>query len=281
MRSGEYKTAQHSHFVASITQRTRAIQDGRRKLLSVYIRPIPGSWIGINNQTTIQFLRTSSRSHFDSMSTKTLTVGLANKSHTKAIITPADSTTPSYELDLSWFTKELFTKSTKQSIVMRSASTTSSSTSDDSAAPSTPILGSCVLPFVSLSQPIQLCFGDPDSKSAVWESIFCRETLKSNGFELNIDLGGTFGRRTFDWKRTHAIEGMGALKRELDYLHLKMVERETGRVLARFKHHCWYGQKRGELEIEEYEGGEGWEVVVVLSGMAVLEYLRKLSGYSF
>jgi len=74
---------------------------------------------------------------------------------------------------------------------------------------------------------------------------------------------------------------MGALKRELDYLHLKMVERETGRVLARFKHHCWYGQKRGELEIEEYEGGEGWEVVVVLSGMAVLEYLRKLSGYSF
>ncbi|PVH81294.1 hypothetical protein DL98DRAFT_514713 [Cadophora sp. DSE1049] len=215
------------------------------------------------------------------MPTKTFTVGLANRSHTKAIITPTDSTTPTYELNLSWFTKELFTKSTKQSIVMRSTANTSSSKSDSSSTPSTPILGACIFPFVSLSQPIQLCFGDPDSKSAVWESIFCRETLKSNGFELSIDLGGTLGRRTFDWKRTHAVEGMGAFKRELDYLHLKMVERETGRVLARFKHHMWYGQKRGVLEVEEYEGGDGWEVVVVLSGMAVLEYLRKLSGYSF
>lgn len=74
---------------------------------------------------------------------------------------------------------------------------------------------------------------------------------------------------------------MGLLKSELDYLHLKMVERATGRVLARFKHHFWYGMKRGVLEIEDYEGGPGWEVVVVLSGMAVLEYLRKLFGYSF
>lgn len=73
------------------------------------------------------------------------------------------------------------------------------------------------------------------------------------------------------------------LKRELDYLHLKMVDRETGNVLARFKHHIWYGGKRGVLEMEDFDGGsgEGWEVVVVLSGMAVLEYLRKISGYSF
>lgn len=74
---------------------------------------------------------------------------------------------------------------------------------------------------------------------------------------------------------------MGALKRELDYLHLKMVDRETGRVVARFKHHMWYGLKRGVLDFEEFDGGDSWEVVVVLSGMAVLEYLRKLSGYSF
>ncbi|KAH7400271.1 hypothetical protein BKA64DRAFT_671485 [Cadophora sp. MPI-SDFR-AT-0126] len=215
------------------------------------------------------------------MPPKTFTVGLANKSHTKATITPTDSAVPIYELDLSWFTKELFTKSTKQSIVMRSTTYTSSSTSNSSSASSNPVLGACVLPFVSLSNPIQLCFGDPNSKTAVWESIFCREKLICNGFELSIDLGGTLGRRTFDWKRTHAVEGMGAMKRELDFLHLKMVERETGRVLARFKHHLWYGQKRGLLEIEEYEGGEGWEFVVILSGMAVLEYLRKLSGYSF
>ncbi|KAK0099319.1 hypothetical protein ONS96_008547 [Cadophora gregata f. sp. sojae] len=173
---------------------------------------------------------------------------------------------------------------------MRSASSAPNSlatSKSDASSPSSdanpnPILGTCILPFISLSNPIQICFGDPDSKSSTWESIFCRQTLKSNCFELSIDLGGSLGGRTFNWKRTHAIEGMGVLKRELDYLHLKMTERETGRVLARFRHHCWYGGKRGELEIEDYEGGgDGWEVMVVLSGMAVLEYLRKLSGYSF
>ncbi|KAG4432385.1 hypothetical protein IFR05_012135 [Cadophora sp. M221] len=213
--------------------------------------------------------------------TKTFAVSLTNKTHTKAILTPSDSPTPTYELDLGWFTKELFTKSTKPSIILRSTSSTTASSSRPESATSDPIIGICVLPFVSLSNPIQLCFGNPESKNVTWETIFCHEVLTSNGFELTLDLGGHLGRRTFDWKRTHNVEGMGVLKSELDYLHLKMVERETGRVLARFKHHFWYGMKRGVLEFEDYEGGPGWEVVVVLSGMAVLEYLRKLSGYSF
>ncbi|KAH9210471.1 hypothetical protein DL95DRAFT_393382 [Leptodontidium sp. 2 PMI_412] len=213
--------------------------------------------------------------------TKTFALSLTNKTHTKATLTPTDSPTPTYELDLSWFTKELFTKSTKPSIVLRSTSSPTTSSSQPGSETSGPIIGICLLPFISLSNPIQLCIGNPDSKSAVWETVPCREVLISNRFELTLDLGGQLGRRTFDWKRTHDVEGMGLLKSELDYLHLKMVERATGRVLARFKHHFWYGMKRGVLEIEDYEGGPSWEVVVVLSGMAVLEYLRKLFGYSF
>ncbi|KAL2061246.1 hypothetical protein VTL71DRAFT_7519 [Oculimacula yallundae] len=209
---------------------------------------------------------------------KTFTVNLTSKSHTKAILTPSDSSTPSYELELSWLTKDLFTSSQKQSIVLRSTSTSSSTESESLR----PIIGSCILPFISLSKPIQICLGDPDTKSAIWETMPCRSVTKANGFELSLDLGGAIGRRTFDWKRTSKIDGVsGTSSKEIDPLNFKMVDRETGRVVARFVHHIWYGKKRGVLEIGEFEGGDGWEVIVVLSGMAVLEYSRKIYGYSF
>jgi hypothetical protein len=96
-----------------------------------------------------------------------------------------------------------------------------------------------------------------------------------------MDLGSDVGKKVFVWKRTHDVEERGMIMRQLDWLNLKMVERESERVVARFVHHPWYGKKRGYFEIEEFEGGKAWNEVVLLSGMGVLEYLRKVSGYSW
>lgn len=43
------------------------------------------------------------------------------------------------------------------------------------------------------------------------------------------------------------------------------------------------GSKRGWFLIEEgkVNMGLGWDGVVLLSGMAVLEYMRKMSGWSY
>ncbi|CZT04506.1 uncharacterized protein RAG0_10933 [Rhynchosporium agropyri] len=212
---------------------------------------------------------------------KTFTVNLANKSHTKAILTPSESSTPVYELQLSWFTKEFFSSTQKPSMILRSTNSISPTACHRESGSTGPIIGSCIFPFISLADPIHICFGDPETKFAIWETLLCRKIFTSNVFELNIDLGGSIGKRTFDWKRTHEVGGLGAFKREFDFFHLKMVDRETGRIVARFNHHLWYGKKRGDLEIEEFDGGDRWELVVVLSGMAVLEYSRKIAGFSF
>lgn len=103
----------------------------------------------------------------------------------------------------------------------------------------------------------------------------------TTGFELNVELGGTPGRKVFDWKRTHDVQGAGAVAQKVDWLNLKMVDRESGNVVARFVHHPWYGSKRGVFEIEDFEGVEEWDKIVVLSGSAVLEYMRKISGWSW
>jgi len=149
--------------------------------------------------------------------------------------------------------------------------------------PNRSIVGVADLVYSSISTPIHLCFGDPDSSpaTAVWEDLHVRDKLKTSCFELNVDLGKGLGRKIFDWKRTHHVEGVGAVKNKFDYFHLKMIERQSQKVVARFVHCPKMGYKRGVFEMEKYEGGENWDGIVVLSGMAVTEYLRKVSGWAF
>lgn len=102
-----------------------------------------------------------------------------------------------------------------------------------------------------------------------------------NGYELSIEVDGEVGRKKFFWKRTSDIEGVGAVSGKLDWLHLKLVEGETGRVVATFKHNFLYGSKRGTFVVEEFGGREDWDEIVLLSGCGVLEYLRKGTGWSW
>ncbi|THY91521.1 hypothetical protein D6C92_06238 [Aureobasidium pullulans] len=198
-----------------------------------------------------------------------------NLKRTKAELRQNDGT-PTYEVDLSFATTDCVrsTHPDRHAIVL---ATPSSSDAIQTT------LGTCDFTFRSMTTPIHLGFGNPADKvdAMIWEDMHVREKMRQSGFELTIDLGGTIGRKVFDWKRTHDITTQSALGKKLDTLHLKMVERDTDTVVARFVHHFMFGSKRGTFELEQYEGGSDWERTVLLSGLAVLEYMRKSQGWSW
>jgi hypothetical protein len=198
-----------------------------------------------------------------------------NLKRTKAELRDGNGTA-SYEVDLSFTTTDIRSvKPGRHGIILQ---TPSSSTTTNQQ-----ILGTCDFAFSSMTTPIHLGFGDtvasPDT--VVWEDIHIREVAKQSGFELSIDLGGGIGRKVFDWKRTSDIENKSTLSKKMDTLHLKMVERDSQEVVARFAHNFMFGSKRGTFEFGEFEGGSDWDKVVLLSGLAVLEYIRKSQGWSW
>lgn len=205
-------------------------------------------------------------------SIKTYEMVTTNLKRTKAELRDINNGTAVYEVGLSFATTDLrSSKPGRHGIVLQTPS------------PSNQVLGTCDFTFGSLSTPIHLGFGDsmasPDT--VVWEDMYVREIAKQSGFEIGIDLGGSIGRKVFDWKRTSAVENKSTISQKMDWLHLKMVERETGVVVARFVHNFMFGSKRGTWELEEFDGGNDWEGVVLLSGLAVLEYMRKSQGWSY
>ncbi|KAK6001338.1 hypothetical protein QM012_002669 [Aureobasidium pullulans] len=205
---------------------------------------------------------------------KTYEMVTTNLKRTKAELRDTNNGTAAYQVDLSFATTDLRSaKPGRHAIVLQTQS------------PSNQVLGTCDFSFGSLSTPIHLGFGDsvafPDA--VVWEDMYVRDIAMQSDFEIGVDLGASIGRKFFAWKRTSTVANKSALSRNLDLLHLKMVERETGMVVARFVHNFMFGSKRGTFELEESEvhGGSDWERVVLLSGLAVLEYMRKSQGWSW
>ncbi|CAD0094014.1 unnamed protein product [Aureobasidium vineae] len=196
-----------------------------------------------------------------------------NLKRTKAELRDVSTGTAAYEVDLSFTTTDMRSaKPGRHGIVLQTPSS-----SDHQ------VLGTCDFSFSSTTTPIHLGFGDPVSspETVIWEDMHIREVLKQSGFELSIDLGGDIGRNVFQWKRTAEIESKSTLSQKMDWLHLKMVEVESGAVVARFVHNFMFGSKRGTFELEEFEGGSDWDRVVLLGGLAVLEYMRKSQGWSW
>lgn len=198
-----------------------------------------------------------------------------NFKRTRAELREEGSANPAYELEFSFALADLMSsKPGRHAITLRTPS------SNHGATPT--VLGSCDFTFSSLSTPIHLAFGDLASSpdTVVYEDVHQRNKWALSDFELCVDLGGSIGRKTFDWRRTHDVEGKSTLGKKLDVLHLKMTDRDTDTVVARFIHHFSMGSKRGRLEFDEYDGGPDWDRIVILSGLATLEYMRKAQGWS-
>lgn len=178
---------------------------------------------------------------------KEFTVTTTNKRRTKAQITqtnPQPQVPKTFDLDFSFVTSDLKkTKPGQHSLILRGPSLTSSDTPTISDAR---VLGVSDITFSSISKPIHLCFGDPDSthpNDVTWESMSCGSKAMTNDYEFSIVLGGPLGRRNFSWKRTRGIDSMGVTNMvAMDWLNLKMVDVESKDVVARFVHYPWGGE---------------------------------------
>ncbi|KAL1610471.1 hypothetical protein SLS60_002139 [Paraconiothyrium brasiliense] len=214
---------------------------------------------------------------------KTYELQTTNKKRTKATITETNTSQPLFELDLGFITGDIKRSEGKHSIIMQTPSTGASMPAHT--------VGVCDIQFSSLSKPIHIGFGDPENapNDVVWQDLLVTKKLtagnvaigSAGGLELNIDLGEGVGQRSFFWKRTSEIEGVSAIGGKMDWLHLKMVEKESDKAVAYFKHNFLFGSKRGTFILEEFDGGNEWEKIVMLSGCAVLEYMRKMTGWSW
>ncbi|KAL3419057.1 hypothetical protein PVAG01_09279 [Phlyctema vagabunda] len=251
----------------------------RKYLLNNSARPIFESKhiLPKANQTQRSFILATLQPRQATMGTRReYDITATNWWRNKATVTEQNSTTPVYELDLAFVKGDIQKKPGEHSVIVRKPSSPDVSTESS-------VLGIADLHYSTISKPIHICLGDPDSapSDAVWECLQVREKFMTNNFELSIDLGGDLGRKIFDWRRTHDLDGIGTMRKKLDFYNVKMVERETGTVVGTFIHNTWPGKKRGVLVVEEFDGGKNWETIVLLSGMAVVEYLRKLGGMSW
>ncbi|CAG8951012.1 hypothetical protein HYFRA_00006409 [Hymenoscyphus fraxineus] len=224
-------------------------------------------------------------------------VKLSDFWRSKAIITPSNASFPTYTADFSW----LISRKPTPSIVLRrvlqdNQEVTLSSEPNSSNLPpatSTEILGAVDLDLLSLSKPIYITFQDPlgthYTSSPLWKPVEVNNKWTTNGFVLTLPrTDGEEGEgRRFCWKRTADItkeKKQNVVMRKLDWLHLKLVD-EEGKTVATFVHDCSPGWNRGDFVFEEeMAGGTGlvdFERVVILSGLGVVEYVRKVAGFSW
>ncbi|KAF4634762.1 hypothetical protein G7Y89_g3339 [Cudoniella acicularis] len=130
------------------------------------------------------------------------------------------------------------------------------------------ILGTADLSYFSCG--VFITIGDPSSNQRVDIDMKPSSVWTFNGFEISLEM--PTGQRLFSWKRTKNEVEVRGLKK-WDGQHLKLVDMETGEVVAKFTHHTYGWSKRGVFEIEGIEGvgRKKWDEIVVLTGMAVLE----------
>ncbi|KUJ16557.1 uncharacterized protein LY89DRAFT_719253 [Mollisia scopiformis] len=141
-----------------------------------------------------------------------------------------------------------------------------------------PIVGAARLSMIT--NTIKLTFGDPETKCPRWEDMERKLWVGKNQYMLCIDLP-TGERRLFEWRMTHDVHDIpqspfafvrkvDAFTYKIDHRHLKLVDLESGGIVARFMH-CpltWPG-KMGDVEILCDLGGRKWDEIVILSSLAI------------
>ena len=91
--------------------------------------------------------------------------------------------------------------------------------------------------------------------------------MKVNDFSFETTTP-TAKMRQLHWKGSHP----GGVKSKLDPFNMKLIDSETGEVVARFLHKFWGTRVMdGVLELHE-DLGEEWDRKIVLSCLALLKY---------
>ncbi|KAK2809393.1 hypothetical protein FQN50_003852 [Emmonsiellopsis sp. PD_5] len=106
-------------------------------------------------------------------------------------------------------------------------------------------------------------------------------TAGNHDFQTRRNMNHTGRRRAFQWKRTHSFGVDDSKPSKLSPSNYKLVDEETGEIVAVFANNGFKSfRKKGKLEIFNcaLEGrGKGFEIMVVMGGLALMERERRRS----
>ena len=106
-----------------------------------------------------------------------------------------------------------------------------------------------------------------------------RPLLKTNCFALPLAPPSSRERRQFVWKGTHHVKG--GFWQKIDSTHVKLVDSATNDVVARFVHRAGcVGPANGTFEICRDLGGQGWDEMVLLSGISLMKFIGKMRSHN-
>jgi len=144
-----------------------------------------------------------------------------------------------------------------------------------------PVIGAAK--FSSMfSKSVSFGLGDPQGPAAndiVWESLSRSKgnLLSRAEWRFSVTLKGQ--RRTYTWRHTRDV-GPEAIKYSMQ--NLQLVDDETREVMAVFANNGIKGwKKKGKLQFADRDGeGTEWEKVVLLTGLTLVEKLRRMARVS-
>jgi len=128
--------------------------------------------------------------------------------------------------------------------------------------------------YPSFTSQMRLCVGDFDSSRAIWTDM-TRHGWTSIGYDTLLPLPS--GKQApVTWKRTHDVEGTF---KSMGGAHLKLVDGGNV-VVARFVKTNWSLSEKGVLEIYQDLDDQEADLVIILSGLAMLEKARRRAANS-
>lgn len=124
----------------------------------------------------------------------------------------------------------------------------------------------------------QFTVGDPARAGASWIEVTKHSRFtRINDFTVVLPDPVRQGTRSLHWKHTKDV---GGIFRRLDLLNMKLVDEQSGEIVARFIHKpgaVWVTE--GIFEMVE-DLGEEWDTKVFLSCLAVLKYNGLLFSFN-
>ena len=144
-----------------------------------------------------------------------------------------------------------------------------------------PVLG--VAKF-AVSSDITVGLGDLNVNNGldmIWEAVAKKSIIKHSEYEWSMDLPGSCERRTFIWKRTHHFgledESSSATAALTNF---KLLDALTGEIVANFARNGTSWRKRVGKFVIRADYGEEWELMVLLTALAIIEKVRRVIRYT-
>ncbi|KAE8377467.1 hypothetical protein BDV26DRAFT_213862 [Aspergillus bertholletiae] len=132
--------------------------------------------------------------------------------------------------------------------------------------------------FLHFSRHIKVGLGDPQSINQVeWEDLVA-QNIRCNRYRWQMTVRGAFGaeRRSFMWKRTHAVAVEGSSATKWSSRNFKLLDEQTNKIVAIFTSSAFKSVKKsGKLQIDSTNYGEEFDLMVLITGLSLYEKQRR------